>query len=128
MAWETRPGGPRTGYYYRSVRTNEGVKKIYFGRGAAGQLAAAAVERRHRVRHQAKATIQAEQTATTEADQLAEELQDWVRVLSTAWLTLSGLHYHRAHGGRDNVAKTQKSTPRVGSLEWERICTTTQPT
>jgi hypothetical protein len=95
MGWDRKAGGKR--YYYRSIRTPDKPHpvKVYMGRGAAGQEAAAAVERRRRDREQATATIQTEQDATAEADLLAEELQDRAAALSELWLLMSGLHYHR---------------------------------
>lgn len=95
MGWEGRKRGPRTGYYYRSVRTEDGVRKIYFGRRTAGHLAAAAVEMQRKERQRAKASIESERKATIEADRLATELQSWTKILTTAWLAISGLHCHR---------------------------------
>jgi hypothetical protein len=37
MAWEKRVGGR---YFYKSVRRNGRVKKVYYGRGPAAELAA----------------------------------------------------------------------------------------
>jgi hypothetical protein len=95
MGWEVKARGRREGYYYLSVRTSEGIKKAYYGRGAAGQEAAAATELRREDRRRAKAAVQAERDATAEADRLAEELRDWTAALMTAWLVLTGHHCHR---------------------------------
>ena len=39
MAWERRKGS-RNRYYYRSIRQGRRVRKVYFGAGLAGQVAA----------------------------------------------------------------------------------------
>jgi hypothetical protein len=94
VGWDRKKKGPATGYYYRSVRTAIGVKKVYLGRGAAG-YEAAEVERRKAARQAATAIIAADREATAEADRLAAELTAWAVCLSTLWLVLSGHHlYH----------------------------------
>ena len=44
MGWDRKRRGPATGYYYQSVRTAAGVRKVYLGRSAEAGLAAATVE------------------------------------------------------------------------------------
>jgi hypothetical protein len=95
MGWDRKQSGAASGYFYLSVRTPAGVKKVYMGRGAAGHESAAAVEKRRRARLAAKATVQAERDSLTEPDRLANELRELTNLLSTAWLILTGHHCHR---------------------------------
>jgi len=98
MGWDRKRRGPASGYFYLSVRTSEGIKKIYCGRGAAGQIAAA--ELRERREAGRTAVREAERAAAiggdTDSLRLEDDLVAWVGVLSSAWLILSGHHKH--HG------------------------------
>jgi hypothetical protein len=96
VGWDRKRTGPAGGYFYLSVRTPTGVKKVYYGRRTAGHLAAAAVERRRQARLKVSTAIQTEHAATADADRLADELAVWADLLWAAWLTLSG---HAYHGG-----------------------------
>ena len=95
MGWDRKRKGPASGYFYQSVRTPHGVKKVYFGRGTAGKLAAAAVEQRRQARLQAQTAIQNDKSATVEADRLAQELTVWADLLASVWLTMTGHRYRR---------------------------------
>ncbi len=95
MGWDRKRKGPAGGYFYLSVRTPAGVKKVYFGRRTAGHLAAAAVEQRRRARLKVTTAIKTEKAATADADRLADELTVWADLLSAAWMTLTGHIYHR---------------------------------
>jgi hypothetical protein len=97
VGWDRKRKGPESGYYYRSVRTPDGgVKKLYLGRGAAAEQAAAAVERRRQEWLAAREAARAERAATAEADRLAAALREWAGLLAAAWLVLTG--HHRHHG------------------------------
>jgi phage/plasmid primase-like uncharacterized protein len=95
MAWDRKRRGPASGYFYLSVRTPDGVRKVYLGRGAAGHEAAADVERRKQQRRDARDALRAERDATAEADRLAAELREWAAVLAACRLVLTGHHRHR---------------------------------
>jgi hypothetical protein len=95
VGWDRKHAGPEGGYFYESVRTPAGVRKVYRGRGAAGHEAAAEVEQRRHQRHQAKAAVQAERDAVAEADRLADELQEVSTALLTAWLVANGFRCHK---------------------------------
>jgi hypothetical protein len=95
VGWDRKRRGAAGGYFYLSVRTPAGVKKVYFGRRTAGHLAAAAVEQRRQAQLKVRTAIQAEHAATADADRLADELAVWADLLSSAWLTLTGHVYHR---------------------------------
>ena len=88
--------GPAGGYYYRSVRTPDGVKKVYLGRGAAGRQMAALVEQNKLARWLDRVAVRAE------ADALADELAGWADLLAAAWLVSTGHHLHRGEWRRRN--------------------------
>lgn len=115
MGWERRPGGPGTGYFYRSVRFGDRVRKVYYGRGEAGHAAAGELERRRNGRLEAKALLQAARNPTDESDRLATEQREWADGLLSIWLILTGHRKHRGQWRRANVARK----PRVGSRAWE---------
>lgn len=95
MGWDRKKRGAKAGYFYQSVRTPTLVRRVYFGRRSAGQLAAAAVAQRKQVRLATKKAVREEREATAEADRLAAELTAWTDLLSTAWLVLTGHAFHR---------------------------------
>ena len=69
MGWERRKGGR---YYYRSVRVNGAVRKVYVGAGEAGAAQAerdAAEQRRRQAERQARLAEQ-ERVAAPEASAL----------------------------------------------------------
>lgn len=97
MSWDRKKGGPASGYFYESMRI-EGKPhpvKVYRGRGNVGQLAASLVDSRRRNQQAARSAARAEAAATTEAEKLAEELNDWARLLMDAWLVANGYRFHR---------------------------------
>lgn len=103
MGWDHKARGRKSGYYYLSVRTPDGVKKVYVGRGEAAHIAAALIEQRRRERQAAREATRAEVARTADADRLADELYDWAKLLAAAWLTAAGCRYHRGtwRTGRD---------------------------
>jgi hypothetical protein len=105
VGWDRKRRGRL--YYYQSVRTPKGVKKLYLGRGAAGHEAAAAVEQRKQARLAAQKVIREERAATAEADRLAAELSTWAELLSAAWLVLTG-HERRRGEWRKRRGKEAK--------------------
>ncbi len=100
MGWDRKKRGAKAGYFYLSVRTPAGIRKMYFGRRTAGQLAAAAVDQRRQTRLTARKAVREEREATAEADRLAADLTAWADLLSTAWLVLTGHAYHRGEWRR----------------------------
>lgn len=88
------------GYFYHSVRTAAGVRKVDYGRGTAGHETAAEVEWRRQARWEAKQILAAERSGTGEADRLAAEVREWADVLLRAWLVLTGHHKHRGQWRR----------------------------
>jgi hypothetical protein len=97
MGWERRRRGAASGYFYRSVRLGDTVKKVYCGRGEAGHEAAAVLERRRQGRLEAKKLLREARDGTDESDRLAGELREWADALLAAWLILTG---HRKRRGQ----------------------------
>jgi hypothetical protein len=92
MAWETRGARP---YYYRSVRNGNKVRKVYLG---SGHLAKRAARQDAKVR--AKRAADEEELAELQTrlaglDQLGEEVQHGVDLLTEATLLSLGFHEHR---------------------------------
>ena len=110
MGWDRKRRGEAGGYFYKSVRLpgEPHPVKVYFGRTAAGQLAAADVEQRRQERRAAADAARVERAATAEADRLAAELHEWADLLFTAWMVLTGHHLHHGCWRRRNA---QESTP-----------------
>jgi hypothetical protein len=109
MGWERRQKGPSTGYFYRSVRVGGRVVKVYLGRGAAGQEAAAAMELKQQARRDAEAAVQEETDETADAEQLADELADWADSLSAVWLIAAGHHQHHGEWRRRTRADEEST-------------------
>jgi hypothetical protein len=97
MAWERRRGGL---FYYRSVRVQRAVRKVYFGRAAAAVAQArrdAEARRRRAAERQALGALQARVAA---AERALQEARSLVTVLAAAALILDGCHLHRAQWRR----------------------------
>jgi hypothetical protein len=91
MAWEQR--GAHT-YYYRSVRTNGQVTKVYVGTGLIAELAAAEDTERHAQR-QADADVWRQ--ARTDLETLDARVDAWWNagaVLLKAILYTEGFYQH----------------------------------
>ena len=92
MAWERR-GQQR--YYYRSVRKNGRVRKIYFGSGKAAQDAAKQDHRQKQKKARNRRRISAIVTQLAYADRLLEtSRQDFINRAEQA-LHEAGFRYHR---------------------------------
>ena len=102
MGWEQRTHGAKTGYFYRSVRCGDHVRKVYYGRREAGHEAAAERERRIRGRQEAAKLLWDDRNGTEEADKLATELREWGKVLLSTRLILSGYRKHRGQWRKTN--------------------------
>ena len=87
MAWEAR-GGCR--FYYRVVRDDGRVRRLYLGNGPVAELAARDAELR-RAERQARARSQARLEAAEAASRELAELAD---LLVRAALVAAGYHRH----------------------------------
>jgi hypothetical protein len=98
MGWDRKTQGADGGYFYKSVRVPDRPYpvKIYFGRGARGQEAAAEGEEKKRQRQRERDALLAERDFIAGAELLFDELREWADVLLTSWLLLTG--HHRHHG------------------------------
>ena len=103
MSWDRKGRGAVGGYFYRSVRTPSGVKKVYLGRGTAAVDAALALERRCKERELAQLGRLAERTAVEALETASQEIRQWAVALATVWLTAAGYHFHRGEWRRRRV-------------------------
>lgn len=100
MSWDRKSRGAVGGYFYRSVRTAEGVRKVYYGRGTEAGDAALAMEGARTERVEAKTALIAERGAVETLETASLEVRQWAAALATAWLTAAGYHYHRGEWRR----------------------------
>ena len=112
MGWDRKKRGAAGGYFYASVRTPAGVRKVYLGRGAAAGEVADAIAAKRRARDAARA----ERAALAGPDRLAGRLVVWAGAMAAAWLVATG---HRCHRGcwrrkavTDPTAPAGPKTPR----------------
>src|SRR4051812_23332161 len=92
MAWEKRN---KRSYFYRSVRSDGKVKKIYYGNGPAGELAANADALRRADRDAEKEARRAAKGRFDAVMTLTLELYRVCDLVASATLLAAG--YHRAH-------------------------------
>jgi hypothetical protein len=97
MAWEKR--GART-YFYRSVRCDGKVKKLYYGSGPTGRLAANADALRRAERVAAEQALRAAKDQLNEAVRLTHELNRCCDLLAAAMLLAAGFHRPGRHTWR----------------------------
>jgi hypothetical protein len=91
MAWEQR--GPQT-YYYRSVRRNGHVTKLYLGTGPLAERYAAEDAERRAQRHTAAETWRQEQAALDALDRQIDDWWDMSTLLLKATLYTEGYYQH----------------------------------
>jgi hypothetical protein len=97
MAWETR-GGKK--YFYRSIRQDGRVKKIYYGRGPVGTFAANAEALRRAERAANEEAMRAERNRLDIALALTQELNRRCELLAAAALLAVGFHRPSRHTWR----------------------------
>ena len=97
MAWE-KYGARR--YYYRCVRRDGAVKKLYYGAGATGQLAAE-VDALRRAEQKAEIeTRKAQKDRLDAAMTLTRDLSEGCELLAAATLLAAGYHRPSRHPWR----------------------------
>jgi hypothetical protein len=97
MGWEKRHN--RT-YYYRSVRQQGRVTKVYYGPGPVGKLAAE-VEAFRRAEREAEENIRrAARDQLDAAVALTRDLARWCEFLAAGTLLAAGYHRHARHPWR----------------------------
>ena len=88
MAWEHRnQSGP---YYYRSERTQNGVRKVYLGKGEKAHQEALRIAKSKAEEKAEKLALQAEQRKTSQAEQLTADLDELSTLLLEASLFAAG--------------------------------------
>lgn len=97
MPWQVR-GNKR--YYYRSVATPDGPRRVYVGTGAAGEAAAATDELRRRERQRNADRFVALQAEISETLSPVEELDQNLDLLTHATLLACGYHQRRCNEWR----------------------------
>jgi hypothetical protein len=97
MAWEKR--GARS-YFYRSVRCAGKVKKLYYGTGPTGRLAAQADTLRRAERVAAEKAHRAEKDRLDVAVRLTHDLSRCCDLLAAAALLAAGFHRPGRHPWR----------------------------
>jgi hypothetical protein len=97
MAWEKRGG--RT-YFYRSVREGGRVKKLYYGTGEVGKLAAEVDARRRAGRKVEEDARKRRKDQLDTAIAMTHELARGCELLASAALLLAGYHRGQRHRWR----------------------------
>ena len=97
MAWEKR-GDKR--YFYRSVRVGGVTKKLYYGGGIFGQLAAGAEALRRADSAAVKEVVDAQKGLVEEALRLTLELCDTCGFVAEASMLAAGFHRPSRHPWR----------------------------
>ena len=92
MAWEKR--GTNGPYYYRAVRVNGRVRKIYYGKGLAGELAANLDAAAHRDREKWAAAVRRSKGQYQAAQEPLHMLEQWTGALMRLALVSAGYHYN----------------------------------
>jgi hypothetical protein len=99
MAWKWRGGGERT-YFYHSLRREGRVKKIYFGAGPTGRLAAE-VDALRGAERQAEADARKAQKGRLDAAvTLTRDPSAGCELLAAATLLAAGYHRPSSHNWR----------------------------
>jgi hypothetical protein len=100
MAWEKRGQcGERT-YYYRSIYRDGRVRKLYYGAGSAGKLAADVDALRRAERKVEQEALRAWQGQLDAAMTLNRDLSRGCEVLAAATLLAAGFHRPCRHAWR----------------------------
>ncbi len=87
-------GFDRRGYYYRSVRDGDRVRRVYLGRGPAAQLAALLVEERRSEGRAQSQAWQAKEAALAGPEDRLRELDGLADRMMRATLLAAGYHQH----------------------------------
>ncbi len=87
-------GFDRRGYYYRSVRDGDRVRRVYIGKGPAAQLSALLVEERRSERRALSQAWQAREAALAGPDDRLRELDGLADRMMRATLLAAGYHQH----------------------------------
>lgn len=107
MSWDAR--GRHGLYFYRSVRVDGRVRKVYVGRGRQAEEMAREVEQRKQERQARRDAVQQEVERVAVAEQKLQELQDMADLLMRAVLTGMGLREHRGQWRRRRYGRDSRN-------------------
>jgi hypothetical protein len=96
-AWEKR--GDRT-YFYRTIRSEGRVRKLYYGTGPVGQLAAEVDALGRTERKAEKETLRAARVRLDAAMFMTQQLSRVCELLAAASLLTAGFHRPARHAWR----------------------------
>jgi len=88
MAYDKR------GYFYRSRRVGEKVRRDYFGRGVFAELAALLVEESRQKHSKGAEAKKAHSTSLNAANELLRSLDSQLDLVAFAYLAGAGFHRH----------------------------------
>lgn len=92
MAWEKRgTSGP---YYYKAVRVNGKVRKLYYGKGPIGEMAAALDATARRDREKRAAALDASRECYQAALEPLQLLEQWTGALMRLALISAGYSHN----------------------------------
>jgi len=113
MAWSPKQRGPTSGYYYRSRRIDGKPRKIYLGRHAGAQAAAALVAQAQMLRVQQRAARQAAAFRLAVADDQLGQFRGVLDLLVRATLVSGGYYQHHGGGAWRRRGMTRKTAPQT---------------
>ena len=116
-------GFDRRGYYYRSVRDGDRVRRVYIGKGPAAQLSARLVEQRRSERRAVSRAWRAREAALAGPDDRLRQLSELADGMARATLLAAGYHRHdrgawrRRRMNNDGATNGKCSDPNDFSIE-----------
>lgn len=108
MSWIRKARGARQGYFYRSVRDGDQVRKVYLGRGPKAAEAAQEIEQRRQSQIALREDWLREKSKTAAPEQCLAEARMIVNVLYRTVLLLAGFHEHRGQWRKRRKGKDVK--------------------
>ena len=108
MAWERR--GENRHYYYKSVRHGDKVRKVYYGKGPAAEVAAQAAELKRAVRARRTEALRRLRASYEDAAEMVDRLNREMDCIAKAVLIAAGCKEHRGEFRR-RASKEHKETP-----------------
>jgi hypothetical protein len=126
MSWDRkRANGPK--YYYRSVRQDGRVRKLYLGRGPAAESAARQDQEARAARIGAWAAARAARERVAGALDAARAFRIYVDLLTRASLLAAGLRFHRGEWRRPRAVKEDAMTMTVEEPKVAQPTTAPEP-
>jgi hypothetical protein len=106
MSWDLKKHGSKRGYYYRSVRDGDRVRKLYIGRGPQAEALARQVAERRQAKLAEQEAWQRHLSQILSAEQHLQDVIELVDQMVRVVLLGAGCHEHhgewrRRRHGRD---------------------------